>query len=401
MNRKDFIKKSSLATAGMAMMNSTQNIVRAKKTSNIKGKNPLAITMWDFSWLERRWTGAGYEDWELALDELKLRGYDAVRIDAYPHLVAENPQKTWELNPVWNTQDWGSPAINRVQVMPALTEFIKKCAARGIKIALSSWFRQDIDNTYSKIKTPEDLAEIWIKTLRLLEEENLLEHILFVDLCNEFPLKPWTPFLPDNFPREIKLPKTNKEVYHWIESSLAKMRKAYSQLKYNFSNWEDENWKNRDLSMMDILDHHIWMAGGEFYQKIGYNYEAFDNTGYENVVKNGEITYRENPEYWKNILWQRIQLAADESRSLGVPLCTTECWGLVDYKDWPLLSWDWIKELCEYGVIEAAKTGRWTNIAISNFCGPQFVGMWRDVQWHQKMTGIIHNAKIDQDLQSK
>ena len=49
---------------------------------------PLAITMWDFSWLERRWPGAGYEDWDVALDELRARGYDAVRIDAYPHLLA-------------------------------------------------------------------------------------------------------------------------------------------------------------------------------------------------------------------------------------------------------------------------------------------------------------------------
>ena len=49
--------------------------------------HPLALTMWDFSWLERRWPGAGYEDWDLALDELKARGYDGVRIDAYPHLI--------------------------------------------------------------------------------------------------------------------------------------------------------------------------------------------------------------------------------------------------------------------------------------------------------------------------
>jgi hypothetical protein len=66
--------------------------------------------MWDFSWLERRWPGAGYEDWDLALDGLALRGYDAVRIDAYPHLVAANANAMWELIPCWNTQDWGSPA---------------------------------------------------------------------------------------------------------------------------------------------------------------------------------------------------------------------------------------------------------------------------------------------------
>ena len=62
-------------------------------------EHPLAITMWDFSWLERRWPGAGYEDWDVVLDELVSRGYNAVRIDPYPHLVAAAPDKTWELFP--------------------------------------------------------------------------------------------------------------------------------------------------------------------------------------------------------------------------------------------------------------------------------------------------------------
>jgi Sugar-binding cellulase-like len=68
--------------------------------------------------------GAGYEDWDVALDGLALRGYDAVRIDAYPHLVAANPNAKWQLVACWNTQDWGSPAKNIVQVQPALNQFI-------------------------------------------------------------------------------------------------------------------------------------------------------------------------------------------------------------------------------------------------------------------------------------
>jgi hypothetical protein len=82
----------------------------------------------------------------------------------------------------------------------------------------------------------------------------------------------------------------------------------------------------------------------------------------------------------------------------GLPLVTTECWGIVDYKDWPLLKWDWVKELCELGTLTAASTGQWIAIATSNFCGPQFVGMWRDVEWHRKLTDRIKSAPVNESL---
>ena len=72
--------------------------------------------MWDFSWLERRWPGAGYENWDQALDELVERGSNAVRVDADPHLVARDAVKEWTILPCWNTNDWGRPALNRVPV---------------------------------------------------------------------------------------------------------------------------------------------------------------------------------------------------------------------------------------------------------------------------------------------
>ena len=50
-----------------------------------------------------------------------------------------------------------------------------------------------------------------------------------------------------------------------------------------------------------------------------------------------------------------------------------------------------IKELCALGVTTAA-TGRWSAVATSNFCGPQFHGMWRDVEWHRGLTARIHAA---------
>lgn len=53
------------------------------------------------------------------------------------------------------------------------------------------------------------------------------------------------------------------------------------------------------------------------------------------------------------------------------------------------------------GVRESASTGQWVAIATSNFCGPQFVGMWRDIEWHKQMTGIIRNSKVNPELLKK
>ena len=401
MNRKQFIQKTLMAATTMGVASNMPSMGNQESQTRVNAKiqgKPLAITMWDFSWLERRWPGAGYEDWNLVLDELVMRGYDAVRIDAYPHLVSKDADAIWELLPVWSTQDWGSPAVNRVQVQPGLNKFIEKCAERNIKVALSSWFRQDKTKAYLDIKSPEILGQIWVNTLQQIESAGLLDSILYVDLCNEFPLIAWTPFLPESFKRDQFFPLSNKEQLQWINEALGVVRTTFPDLDFAFSNWENCGIVERNLSQFDILDLHIWMAGGPFYKKVGYNYEKFESTGYDKLAMKGESTYREDPEYWQNVLKYRIQCAAKESRTIGVPLSTTECWAVVDYKDWPLLAWDWVKELCAIGVKEAASTGRWTSMATSNFCGPQFVGMWRDVEWHQRLTEIIHNASIDNDL---
>jgi hypothetical protein len=71
----------------------------------------------------------------------------------------------------------------------------------------------------------------------------------------------------------------------------------------------------------------------------------------------------------------------------------------VDFKDWPLLNWDWVKDLCRIGVETAAGTGQWVAVATSNFCGPQFRGMWRDLQWHHTMTDLIRRSAVVPELQ--
>lgn len=147
--------------------------------------HPLAITMWDFSWIERNWSGAGFEDIDKALDELSERGYNAVRIDAFTHLIAKDMHKEWTLKPVWYSNDWGSPYTNRITLYPAFPDFLRKCRERGIKVGISSWYREDIDDVRMEITSPEKMADNWIAVLDLIKAEGLLDTVLYVDMCNE------------------------------------------------------------------------------------------------------------------------------------------------------------------------------------------------------------------------
>ena len=114
MNRRNFLENSAGLTLGAmtgvsAGCSADQGgqVTSEKMMKASPQAYPLAITMWEFSWLERRWPGAGYEDWDQALSELVERGYDAIRIDAFPHLVYNDPEKEYLLLPHWSVQDWG------------------------------------------------------------------------------------------------------------------------------------------------------------------------------------------------------------------------------------------------------------------------------------------------------
>ena len=364
--------------------------------------HPRAITMWDFSWLERRWPGAGFEDWDVALDELTERGYNAVRIEAYPHLVGVNPTKEWVLDEVWNQQDWGSPDRIKVQVQPALNEFIRKCGERDIRVGLSSWYRTDTTHQEMTITTPEIMAQRWINTLKTIEDAGLLDNILYVDLCNEWPGNIWAPFFNALYPKVYWGQWDAPESMEWMKKAIALVREAYPDLPLVFSTDSQDLWRfKNDLSYFDLVEHHIWMANqnqGEFLKAIDYKNGRFDPQAYKNVQANAERVYREKPDYWSGLLIKQIDAMAETARGIGKPLITTECWGIIDYKDWPMLKWDWVKDLCEMGVKEAAATGQWVGIATSNFCAPQFVGMWRDVEWHRRLTTLIKSSSINPEL---
>ena len=171
-----------------------------------------------------------------------------------------------------------------------------------------------------KIRGPEDFGGIWKKTVDGVAQAGLLDGILYVDLCNEYPLDVWSPFLPKGTLRASPLGT------RWMRDGVAIVREAFPRLDYTVSfTTEYDTWREQDVSFLDFLE---------------LNLERFESKGYENVVDRAEPLYRQDPAHWQDALRRSIHGLAEWSRVSKKALATTECWALVDYKDWPLLGRD-------------------------------------------------------------
>ena len=115
------------------------------KVSNLK--KPLAIAMWDFSWILRHHRYGEFENWDMVLEGLAERGYNAIRIDAMPQYVAADTsgqidQEFRSVKDGWRPSLWGNDYTMSFRPREALLEFLPKCRKYGIKVGLATWFIQ-------------------------------------------------------------------------------------------------------------------------------------------------------------------------------------------------------------------------------------------------------------------
>jgi len=254
-----------------------------------------------------------------------------------------------------------------------------------------------------QIDSPEKMASNWLKVLDIIAHENLIDTILYVDLCNEWPHILWTPFFKAE---RIEHNWSTKASMVWMQRAIEVMVSKYPELPYTFSfdHYQEGILKANSIPFLDFIEQHIWMASlnkGEFNNKVGIDWNGFSTDDIKRLVQKSEALYRSNPIYWNDLLTGCIKQFADDAKAANKPLITTECWSIVNYKDFPMLNWNWVKDTCALGVKTAAATGQWVAIGTCNFCGPQFKGMWQDTEWHRMMTDIIKKSTISVDLKTK
>lgn len=241
----------------------------------------LTIAMWDFSWMYGHHPGGPFEDWSKALDELKERKFNTVRIDAFPLLIAELEADgkgvyTYPAKPMIT---WGQSTVACDHRMKAeLVEFMRLTKEQGVYVILSSWGQGD----RSKFTDRTKFWKAWETTLDLLKKDNLLDHVVYVDFDQEFPF--FSPFQKElNHLAEVKTDASENQagameqagsntgawnkaqaafVKEYFESTLAHFHEKYPEMRFTFSLtafWNEV--RAIKLKGMDVLELHIWIKG--------------------------------------------------------------------------------------------------------------------------------------------
>lgn len=364
--------------------------------------------MWDFSWLTRRdGDEAEYRDWPRVLDELVERGYDCVRIDAFPHLVTTGDD-TATILPEPISAQWGNSSPVEVRPRQGLIEFLKLASQRDLRVGLSTWFNPDTTDQRSTVRTPQDYARVWGETLAVVHDAGLDGCIEWVDLCNEFPFGGWAhgayPRIFGQSPRNPApyfLPWRDGAVQRmqpYIDESIGALKARFPQHRYtlSFMGISKANFYKLDTTHMDLVEPHVWLTDHIPFSaaSLGFMSMAQFPFGEALHARVGPSVYAMLKKHWLGRLGAHMDDLSSWAHERDLPLYTSEGWATVMYGGRPAAQsqayWSWIKEICEAAAHMAVDRG-WTGICTSNFAQPHFPGMWSDVAWHQRVTSAIRH----------
>jgi len=386
----------------------------------------LTIAMWDYSWLKGHYPGGPFEDFGQALDELIARRFNTVRIDCFPLIVGllntEEETVTFAGSPLAN---WGVCDIDRKHpVVRELVEFMQACKDKGVCVILSTWNQNCKEYPDLRADYAEDRGKFrsaWERTLDLLGSRGLLEHVLFVDLDQEFPY--FSPYLiplkklgeaeaserameSEADPMEavgqqqagpgrlIWSPPQIAYVAALHTEMLRHFQRKYPYLRFTYS--LTSFWKevratgNRGY---DVLELHFFMQSGQPIERFE------SRTGFAEIVKDrGDRDYSD---YQRKIddafrimrpmflqeMHNKLKYAMEWSAEIGAPVATSEAWGPWWHMDHRHLKWNWLREWCAECNALAAQYGLWGSTPW-NYSHP-FWENWQDVSWYREVNGAF------------
>ena len=364
----------------------------------------LTIAMWDFSWLYCHYPGGAFEDYDKVTDELLQRGFNTVRIDAFPlvidQLIKEN-KETYKV-PAGPLRNWG-PSEKECEhnVVAELIDFMTITKAKGIKVILSSWG----EGGKKRYADRNRFWEAWETVLDILQKKGLLDHVLYVDFDQEFPY--FSPFATEldrlaNAPPKKAAGQQNAMqqagagvgawnqaqcafVKDYFETTLAHFHKKYPGRRFTFSLtsfWHEV--RTIQPKGLDVLELHIWIKG-QLSEYTGFNKVAKDRNPANNykAYMTGIHEAMKHRDALQAHMKQQMATARSWAKELDVPLTTTEAWGPWWHMDHPDLEWDWLYNWCEYCMGLSSDYGFWGSTPW-NYSHPYWEN-WENIEWYRKV----------------
>lgn len=428
MERKSFIKNVSLGTASLLTgqflsghrANASNDLYQVTKPALNRLKKPLAIAMWDFSWILRHHRYGEFENWDKVLNELAERGYDAIRLDVMAQYVAADTDGTIteEFRSVkngWVPSKWGNDYTMSFRPREALLQFLPLCKKYGFRLALSSWFTNHNTGTRAIFNEEGGALRAWTETLGFLKQHNLLnDDVIYIDLLNEYPkyhgydwfkkevnargnvnqfkLNNPNAFVPDNLDMGVQTGYNalqQKFIHDFGIELIAKVKARFPAYPYQLSATYTTPIDGIDISRFGTLDYHLWFTAAADipnWRALGGIDQSIDN----------RPAFRELLSFWNekkremtDWMDKAITAVADKANQHNITCGNTEGWGPVGWLDHPELNWGWVKEAANIAVDLAKKHDAYRYICSSNFTHPQFKGIWQDVKWHRNITSKI------------
>ena len=390
MERREFIKYSALGTGTVLF----PAILGCNRVPISLQQKPLAIAMWDFSWILRHHRYGEFENWDRVLEGLADRGYNAIRIDAMPQLLASDSdgkiiEEYRSVKDGWTPSLWGNDYTTSIRPREALLEFLPKCKKYGISVVLATWFMEHGTGRKGIFSEEGGLLRAWKETLTFLDQHELLKNVIYVDLLNEYPFWHGYDWLKEGLNERSDI-KLQKLFYNEFITSLIKtLRNDYPQLDFYASLDSGMPLSDIDISQFSAIDYHIWFAHHGTIPGLEQISARDQKLDLGSIYNNLLAHWKDNKENLIAWMDDRLATISGMASKHQIPCGNTEGWGPIFWYDHPELDWKWVKEAAEVSIELALKHDNYKFLCTSNFTHPQFRGMWEDIKWHQKMTRMI------------
>jgi hypothetical protein len=434
-SRRNFLKTASLAlplstALPMTMAGAPQPPASASSRRNTyfdKGTR-LAISMWDFSWLFANCPGGAYENLGQRAAEAADRGYNTLRIDCFPSRYLENEsrfEKNWD--PAKNVPQWGErPVTITCNVREKVAELADMCRKHKIWLGLDSWdiasmFGQD--NSHFVIQEADEegeftkYAEVWVKALKLMREDGVLERAVWIAPMNEVP----------NFAggrvaalKKAKHPAEVNTIYRRVNGWMAapiRAEIAAEKIPISYSSNGDPNFGERLTDDYDVVDVHFMpgvihdakdqkaFPGVPFYltrfpggnvgvlqgQKLTPGPQSFDFALFSKAWDSAcRRHYAAMLGRTQNFFQSTLTHLTLPSGKKLAPI-VTECFGPIIWPDNLAVNWDWYKRY-NADSLRIVAAMDYKGSSLSNFAEPLF-SLWEDADWHWAGNTYFLNAK--------